>query len=479
MKQRRKYWSLLVKPTHDCNLNCKYCYDEPMRKKYAGCRMSYEMVDHILKIATDHAEEVSWIWHGGEPMLMGTEWYKGVQEIFYKYADKSKITQSMQSNGILLNKDWAKLNKKYEIDIGVSYDALSQETRFEDKQSSVKENIQEYMKCGGSCGTITVVNKNNYKKMIEIYNHYKNELKISFSFNEVFVTEKSIENDLNLGYEEFATEFRRFFKYWLYDTDNPVQERTVLTFFDLIMGRKNKLCSYSDCRHNWISVNPVGVIYPCDRYVPQVYEMGNIMDYNSVEEIYNALGHKRYCSEIDDRMKNHCLECGYLEYCKGGCNANHIAVVGNASGIDYSYCESFRQKFNIMYELLRDIDIYNEQFNPEIIKPILQAPFFTAKEIFGVLKAELGVNPEDIIYRKSEETKFIDSVEFSLFKIFNKHNDNELSEEEFWRPSIKVDIKTSSLEGRRALEEERLRAIKTILIRNLDDIRYYMSLIKK
>lgn len=475
MRTRKRFWSLLVKPTHDCNLNCMYCYDEPMRRKYAGCRMSYEMIDHILKLATDYAEEIHWIWHGGEPMLMGTDWYKGVQELFYKYSSKSKITQSMQSNGILLGKDWAKLNKNYGIDIGISYDALSQETRFQGRESSVEDNIKSYISCGGTCGAITVVNKSNYTKLIEIYNHYKNELKMSFSFNEVFVTEKSIENDLNLTYKEFATEFEKFFKYWIYDTDNPIQERTAISFFELIIGKKHNICSYSDCRHNWISVNPAGIIYPCDRYVPEIYEMGNIMDFNSIYDIYEARGHKIYSEEVEERLNTHCRSCGYVEFCKGGCNANHITVAGNAAGVDESYCESFRQKFKIMYSLVRDIDIYKDRLNNELIKSIMLRPVFTINEIDEVFKEELSIEIKNDKYKED----LLNSLEHSIFRLFNKHNDNELYSEEYWKPEYAMNLNVDDLDAIKLVKGTRKDLIREVLYRNIDEINLLIDLKSK
>ena len=70
---RKENWALLVKPTHGCNLDCQYCYDKPFRTKFGNKVMSFEIVRHILDLATKHAKNISWIWHGGEPTIVGIE----------------------------------------------------------------------------------------------------------------------------------------------------------------------------------------------------------------------------------------------------------------------------------------------------------------------------------------------------------------------------------------------------------------------
>jgi radical SAM protein with 4Fe4S-binding SPASM domain len=145
-----------------------------------------------------------------------------------------------------------------------------------------------------------------------------------------------------------------------------------------VIGNREVCCTNSDCRLNWIGVNPVGDVYPCDRYVPEKYYMGNIMEVNSIDELYQSEGYRRYCMEIQERIRTYCLDCGYYNYCQGGCNANHIAVSGSANGIDAFSCDLFRYKFNKVYDILRNVDIYDNKLNTSFLKlaPLSLGQFF-------------------------------------------------------------------------------------------------------
>ncbi|MBP3910627.1 MAG: 4Fe-4S cluster-binding domain-containing protein, partial [Niameybacter sp.] len=76
---KTKQLNILVKPTNDCNMNCTYCFDRKMREKLRGTRMSKSDVEHIVNLSADYAENVEFIWHGGEPTLMGKEFYEDVR----------------------------------------------------------------------------------------------------------------------------------------------------------------------------------------------------------------------------------------------------------------------------------------------------------------------------------------------------------------------------------------------------------------
>ncbi|MCX7871642.1 MAG: radical SAM protein, partial [bacterium] len=68
--------TLIVKPTLDCNLKCKYCYAKESKYNYKGQRMSLDVVKKALDVFTKRFDVIDWIWHGGEPMLVSAEWYK-------------------------------------------------------------------------------------------------------------------------------------------------------------------------------------------------------------------------------------------------------------------------------------------------------------------------------------------------------------------------------------------------------------------
>lgn len=412
---RKENISILLKPTHDCNFDCEYCYEKPIRDKYRHLKMDYKVIDKIIKMLSLYSKRASWIWHGGEPTLMGVKWYKDIQELFYKYDDDIKIKQSLQTNGSLLNKDWAELNKLYGIDIGISYDGNSQDVR--NSKYNVKNSVLNFVENGGRCGGIAVINKENYKNHIDIYNEYKNQMKISCSMNHIFSTEGTKEFDLEMSVIDFVEEYKKFLEYWIYDSsEEAISERTVIVLMGLVLGKTNNICTYSDCRKRWLCVNTNGDIYPCDRYLPERYKMGNINEINKFDGIFDSKAYKLYYSEIEQRLNTHCKECGYLEYCNGGCNANHIVASGDGTGIDKFSCEILRRKFNITYDTLRNVDIYESNLNPHFIELINDEVVFTLKEIKSFLE-EKGYSTNWSYVDDGKE--LFNCKEFKIFRLFN------------------------------------------------------------
>ncbi len=466
-EERKKNWALLVKPTHDCNYNCSYCYDAPFREKFKGYIMKEEIVHRVAKLAADYAENVTWIWHGGEPTLMGVDWYKTMQEVFYQNYT-SNFSQCMQSNGSLLNEEWSKLFIDYEISIGVSFDAFYQSIREGERDSKVSitdEALKNFTAYHKNVGSITVINNENYKEQIEIYDYLKDEVRLnSIAFNHIYRSEGSVKNNLELTPVKYIKEFMKFYSHWLGDTgSNCVRERSAFEMTKQIMGNREVTCNHIDCRSHWVGVNPVGDLYPCDRYLPEKYYMGNIQNVRSVDEIYSSEGYQSYYNDVQERFDTHCRECGYFDYCKGGCNANHIVVSGG-TGVDKSSCDIFRLKFNSLYEFWRDVDIYTSNINKFVQYDILTHPFFTIKEIKEIFTAN-GIKA-DWNYI-CEGKALLDCEEFKVFRIFNAFKGQYGDHTDYVIQGEGAEgIKRDSVYELGRFKEKRVRQLKNLLITN-------------
>ncbi len=419
--EKLKNWSLLVKPTCDCNINCEYCFASAERKKNKDKVMTVELVEHIAKLAGEHAENIQWIWHGGEPTLVGAEWYRKVQTIFYKYF-RTKYDQKMQSNGTLIDDSWFELLEDYDIAIGISFDAFNQNTRTSHKY--VLEIIKKLEEANGGAGVIAVITSNNYNRMIELYEYFKRNLNCQPAFNQIFTTDPD-KNGLRISPEEYKKAFAYFYQYWLFDTSDIARaERTAMSATHHVIGNREHVCTNTDCRLNWLGVSPVGEIYPCDRQFNESYSMGYIQDYASIAEIYESENFRKYYYEVEERFKNHCEPCGYGDYCKGGCNANAVEATGSAAGIDKVYCQIFKQRFDIVYNILRKVDLYRDKINKNLFHLFATHPFFPVLEIKQFL-ASLGYSTEWDYTPTGKE--MLNSTEFKIFRVFNIFKGDKLN----------------------------------------------------
>jgi uncharacterized protein len=126
-QKHRPLTSVLVKPSGpDCNLDCTYCFYLDKDKLFPETkthRMSDAVLEEMIRqVMQQSGDSVSIGWQGGEPALMGLDFYKRVIELEIKYGHGQSVGNGFQTNGTLLNREWAKFFKKYDWLIGLSLD---------------------------------------------------------------------------------------------------------------------------------------------------------------------------------------------------------------------------------------------------------------------------------------------------------------------------------------------------------------------
>lgn len=159
-----------------------------------------------------------------------------------------------------------------------------------------------------------------------MYEFAKRELgnRYTVCYNAIFKTEDSEERGLEVSNEDFLENFHKFVMHHLLDTDmNAPVERTTEQLFNLLFGDRSKcVCDFSDCRNHWLCVIANGDIYPCDRVIDK-YRLGNIKDFEKIDDVFNTDAYKMYSDDIDSRLSNYCSKCSYYQFCQGGCNSRH------------------------------------------------------------------------------------------------------------------------------------------------------------
>lgn len=405
----------LVKPTHGCNLNCKYCYDADMRKKYGDVVMDDEIFRKIVDLNKIYSHE--FIFHGGEPLYMGKEWYRrNLPYLHTAFGDR--IGLSLQSNGSLLDDEWRGIFAEYKIKVGVSYDYTS--------QNLLRGNTSPKVQAAGKMyGSICVVTKQNIDSLIEIYNE-GNRQSNGFSgvtFNFLFQTDRSETNNLDiLPVSDILRGFGNFFSYYINTPEATHAERTSQTIIQSLFGAGNNVCTTADCRVAWVCVNPVGDIYPCDRYYGEEYCYGNIMDMNSINDFTKTEGFKRYYKDVQQRIINICSRCEYFPVCKGGCNGCHLIGAGSLTKTDQNICREKRAMSALGYDQMRTFDIYSQKVSSLVRKTISDSGGITLNEIYEYLHS--------IGYRSSLQyggmaDSYTDSIEYRVFRAFNKYTETQ------------------------------------------------------
>ena len=116
-------FNLMLKPVGAaCNLDCVYCYYKD--KDYGHGIMDDETLELSVKdyLETAGTDEVTFNWHGGEPLLAGREFYRKALLLQKKYSDGRKINNTIQTNGILIDREWAEFLAENDFLTGLSLD---------------------------------------------------------------------------------------------------------------------------------------------------------------------------------------------------------------------------------------------------------------------------------------------------------------------------------------------------------------------
>lgn len=364
----------IVKPTKDCNLCCKYCYEgspssEKMSLDTAEATISKVVGYNEMVRKRNSLEEITteFLWHGGEPLLMGMDFYKVVLQIQEKVLAKHKdhrVKNGIQSNVTLLTSETWAFFKENGFVLGSSLDGDREShdsTRpYRNGKGSFDDVIQgltltrDDCSSGHSIGTIVVLTKERLSRIPEIYHFFKRE-NINFDLGQLTILGRARGNreELAVSPEEWGTAMIELFNLWFYDREEPfIEIPELVNYAKGLIRNKATSCSFGgNCRQAYISVNPNGDVYPCGRFgSDDKFKLGNI-NQNNLEDIMDSdLQHylaSRNVDNIDD-----CKKCDYKNLCNGGCFYNAFVETGDPFQKD-PFCEGYRMIYQHIEKALK------------------------------------------------------------------------------------------------------------------------------
>lgn len=307
----------IVKVTQTCNLNCIYCFD---RESTIPNNMTLDTVEEICKKDT-HKEITIWDWFGGEATTMGVEWFKKAHNIIRSYYPSIRF--SMQTNGTLLNEEWIEFFKLEKINVGLSFDGLSQGKQRESLGRTLV-GIQLLLENNFNPGIISVVSDDNYDRLLENYLYLKSLGLNSWTFNKAFDSTRSVGIERN-QIDKYLKSFEQLFDYWLND-ETAMEVEQFNGFLKSILETGHFMCNLSgNCRNSIIGFNQLGQIEPCDRYFPKYYRTPlTIYDYDSLDEARATNEYMHLSKQQKIRKETFCKDCEIFDYCNGGCPADAL-----------------------------------------------------------------------------------------------------------------------------------------------------------
>ena len=290
--------------------------------------MSLDTVSQIVKKALDYADYVEFIWHGGEPLLMGIQFYEKVVELQKRYKREGQtIKNILQTNGTLISQQWVDFFKANGFNIGVTIDGPPEVQNanriFRNGQGSfeqVMKGIRLLKENGVNFGVLAVITKETVRLGAKRFLDFFIENGI---FNIGILPQKPA---LNMGRTDALPrdEFEKFvielFDYW-YSLDDPrIEIREFDAILDRIFGAESKICIFGgDCRGKIVAITPNGDVYPCDEFMfDERYKLGNIRE-QTFEEMLNPTNPKLIRIRLEDLETKKSISCKYSKICNYGC----------------------------------------------------------------------------------------------------------------------------------------------------------------
>lgn len=355
--------NILLMPTDMCNMRCVYCYN----KNHGGSKshiMSFDMLKKIYDITFDSYSEVSFIWHGGEPLCTGLPYMQRAIALQKRYKEV-KIRNSIQTNLTLMTEEYACFLKDNNISIGSSFDGL-QNDRLRGNTKLFLKNRDMLLGKDIKIGVISVVSGANVNSLIENYKWFCS-MGMNYTLNLYINTSASAENPLKLNPDIAAEKIIELYKYWLHDSDCRIR----INFFERIarfslLGAKT-VCSFTSCLGKWLGIRWDGQIFPCNRYFPVRYSFGNANDYSRIDQAFESEGFSVLLTEAIERREN-CKKCAAFSFCEGGCNnvAYHEGGVSQNGG---ETCLIIQKVFQYIHDSLKNIKLDGStKYNPHITK---------------------------------------------------------------------------------------------------------------
>ncbi len=353
-----KPFTLLIKPSgSDCNIDCRYCFykDRPSEFGHGRQRMSDEVLEKLVQDYMSLGFEVSgFAWQGGEPTLMGMDFFQRSVELQKKYGSPGQqVSNTLQTNGILLDEEWCRFFRENKFLLGISIDGPKE---FHDQYrldhsgkgtfDRVIRGIKTCQKYEVQFSALVLLNNNNVERPDALFEFcIENELTY-LQFIPCVETDPATGGpaEFSITQRQYGDFLCSLFDLW-YDYGpeklNIREFDSLLTHY--VMG-KHTICTYSKQCAGFVVIEHTGNAFCCEFFVESQWRLGNILE-TPLEKLAND-SKKRTFARNKEKLCNKCLVCKHLDICRGGCMKDRVRWNDQGDKRESYFCESYKQFFD-------------------------------------------------------------------------------------------------------------------------------------
>jgi uncharacterized protein len=364
---------LMAKPAGSrCNCACEYCFYLAKADLYPGGTLAMPDEVHRAYIeqlfAAHRVPRVTVAWQGGEPTLMGLDFYR--RSVDYQAAcarPGTLIENTFQTNGLLLDDEWCRFFRENDFLVGLSMDGpkeLHDVYRKDraglgtfDRVLRAARLLQEH---GVEFNILCTVNARNADRPLDVYRFFRDELGAQYiQFIPIVEREGNGVTDRSVRPDQWGRFLIGVFDEWV---EHDVGRTFVLNFDGALagwLGQAGTVCIFGPTCGLGMALEHNGDLYSCDHFVEPAHYLGNILE-TPLSELVASEKQRTFGRDKRDTLPQACLECGWLGVCNGECPKNRFVEADGETGLNY-LCDGYRAFFahadpamKVMADLIRE-----------------------------------------------------------------------------------------------------------------------------
>jgi len=371
---------VVAKPTGPlCNLNCEYCFYLEKQALF-GANEKYRMSDEVLSayitnyITSQPTPLVELVWQGGEPTLLGVDFFKRVVELQKPFVHQKTITNSLQTNGTLLTDEWCAFLKKHNFMVGISLDGPKEiHDRYRrDRQGNgtfdrVMQGLRLLQKHKVEYNVLACVARDTATRPLDIYQFFKNEGIEFIQFTPIVermpdarssqlglrlagpatLDNRAVPPDVTSWTvipEDYGDFLIAIYEEWVRSDVGKVFIMNFEWALNAWIGNPSPVCIHAEQCGRSVVLEHNGDVYVCDHCVYPEYKLGNILTDNLLQmaekSVQSGFGVRK-----ETALPRWCKECEVLPACRGGCPKHRFAkTYYDEPGLHY-LCAGYKKFF--------------------------------------------------------------------------------------------------------------------------------------
>jgi uncharacterized protein len=358
-------FQVMLKPRGSiCNLDCRYCFYLAKEQLYLGAsfRMSDELLEEYTRqyIAAQQVPQVVFAWQGGEPTLMGLDFYRKAVALQRKYRRPGmRILNALQTNGTRLDDEWCTFFHEHQFLIGLSLDgprhlhnAYRVDKGGQPTFDQVMAGLEKLQRHRVEFNVLTCVHAANADSPLDVYRFLRDEVGADFiqfipiveRLHPLRFQEGTQVSPRSVTGEAYGRFLNMVFDEWVQHDVGRLSVQLFDVALAIWLGEPSGLCIFDETCGRGLAMEHSGDVYSCDHFVEPRHLLGN-MQAIPLRELAGSVKQRRFALAKRETLPRACRECPVLFACHGGCPKDRfLRTPDGEPGLNY-LCSGYKAFF--------------------------------------------------------------------------------------------------------------------------------------